>query len=912
MVDYLADQLLRDLLIKSTVSLMSVGLSATGVGLWGGLATWALGKLLSMGLDRRWDKQLENLWDQLEDDPDCTRDWDIPAIDPEWILDPSGFVYEAVESNRLPGVTTTIAQQNADGTWTIWDAEWYGQENPLLTDEEGRYAWDVPHGNWQVIYEMDEYETAYSEVLTVPPIHLDVNVGLLSLRDPAVEEVIPVERDGTRSIDVWFSQYMLADTLTTATIAVTEDGALLEGDVTPVDAVTAPDGTVLTRAARFTPSTPFAPEADYTVTVWAGVQNYRGWPMVESYTETVTMPADLTPPAAVTGVRVEPGDGQLMVSWTDPPDPDLDGVRVDWEAGGNSGSRTIPAGAGAVTLTGLTNGEIYRITLTAFDGAGNEADPVTVTGTPADVTPPGPVSDVGVTSLSPGEAGLTWRDPVDATSVRISWSGQTGPRRSTTVPAGVGGYVARDLTPLETYTFQLVAVDDSGNESAPVSAAFLAPDFAPPGDVTNLKVQPGSRQLTVTWTDPAVADLDVIRISWGTEGTFGTPVEVPAGAGKYTITGLQNGVEYDVLVVAVDTEGLESPGVTASGTPRAGSSGGSTPTEPEPEPEPGTEPEPGDESGTEPGDEPGDEPEPPEEPEPSTEPEPGESRVTLGDPGLTAEVRSGPAIPDRPGLRPIGPVYRIAGTPSSLPIGAAFPFDPSLLGGADACKLGIYRSEEDGSWTYVGGAVDPATSLIHGRLPGTGDYAVMLYDRTFADLAGHWSRADVEVLAAHHLVHGVTETEFQPDRMITRAEFTKLLMAMLGAAPAPLSVWLFTDVAPGAWYFDYVQTAATLGLVKGSEGRFRPDDPVTREEMAAMVIRALGLEERAAETEGPLPFTDAEAVSDWAKGYVALAVQEGLLQGMPDGTFQPGGTATRAQAAAVILRAMNYLGLVTR
>lgn len=99
-----------------------------------------------------------------------------------WIMDPSGYVYDAVTNERLEGVTVTLYhKETADSPVVLWNAEEYEQENPLTTDKDGRYAWDVPEGLWQVKAEMEGYETAYSDWLPVPPPQLDVNIGMYSL-----------------------------------------------------------------------------------------------------------------------------------------------------------------------------------------------------------------------------------------------------------------------------------------------------------------------------------------------------------------------------------------------------------------------------------------------------------------------------------------------------------------------------------------------------------------------------------------------------------------------------------------------------------------------------------------------------------------------------------------------------------
>lgn len=112
-------------------------------------------------------------------------------------IDPSGYIYEAVPSNRLPGVTVTcyekVEKQTIYGETydeiELWDAADFDQVNPLITDAEGRYSWDVPEGWWQVKAEMDGYETTYSEWLPVPPPQLEVNLGMVSYAAPQITDV---------------------------------------------------------------------------------------------------------------------------------------------------------------------------------------------------------------------------------------------------------------------------------------------------------------------------------------------------------------------------------------------------------------------------------------------------------------------------------------------------------------------------------------------------------------------------------------------------------------------------------------------------------------------------------------------------------------------------------------------------
>ena len=117
-----------------------------------------------------------------------------------FIVDPSGYVYDLSSGERIEDVTVTaywIPYDESDDFWrntpadsnygTIWKAEEYNQHNPLLTNGDGKYAWDVPEGWWRVKYEKEGYKTAWSDWMTVPPLRTEVNVGLESTTKPAVE-----------------------------------------------------------------------------------------------------------------------------------------------------------------------------------------------------------------------------------------------------------------------------------------------------------------------------------------------------------------------------------------------------------------------------------------------------------------------------------------------------------------------------------------------------------------------------------------------------------------------------------------------------------------------------------------------------------------------------------------------------
>lgn len=283
---------------------------------------------------------------------------------------------------------------------------------------------------------------------------------------------------------------------------------------------------------------------------------------------------------------------------------------------------------------------------------------------------------------------------------------------------------------------------------------------------------------------------------------------------------------------------------------------------------------------------------------------------------FTVSERPGAAETDTPDIKPVSAVFEFdtGGVVPQKPVTVTLRYDKERLGAADVRTLALYRQDDQdpAKWIYVGGRVDAAAGVVHTQLAHFSRYAVMAYAPTFPDLSGHWARREVELLAARHVVAGGGDGAFGPDRGVTRAEMAKMLVGMLGHDPGRMideaapGTPTFSDVAPDAWYFKYVETAAKLGLVRGDGGRFRPDDRVRREEMAAMVVRVLGLEATAQSLTGaPLGFADAADVAPWARGYVAVARDRGLIRGLTPTTFGPQAGSSRAQTAVVILRAME-------
>ena len=205
-------------------------------------------------------------------------------------LDPSGFVYEGVQSNRLEGATATVFYKETVkdiygdevDRVTMWDAEHYGQVNPQLTNENGEYGWMVPTGLWQVKYEKQGYRTEYSEWLPVPPPQLDVNQAMMQLGEPQVAGV----KATPRQVLVGFDKYMLGTSLTAdGRVSISRSGEPVAGRLELVGAEGLTEQSMLAQKMRFVPATALPARQKLTLTVSGDVESYAGVAMGQPFTQ---------------------------------------------------------------------------------------------------------------------------------------------------------------------------------------------------------------------------------------------------------------------------------------------------------------------------------------------------------------------------------------------------------------------------------------------------------------------------------------------------------------------------------------------------------------------------------------------------------------------------------------------------
>ncbi len=229
---------------------------------------------------------------------------------------------------------------------------------------------------------------------------------------------------------------------------------------------------------------------------------------------------------------------------------------------------------------------------------------------------------------------------------------------------------------------------------------------------------------------------------------------------------------------------------------------------------------------------------------------------------------------------------------------------------------GSTRPGGGGGGNSGGGGGTPPSSSGSGSInnitippKGEDNYEDILdtYLLTFKDMKNHWAREDVEYMAELGIIQGKSEDQFMPEDNISRAEFAALITRTMGLSETPYEN-SFYDVVSEDWYSGYVQTVRSNNFMNGYDGLFNPNSPITREEIAKVIVAAYNSKTGTAlETGKSIYFNDIDQISYWAWDYVAEAVDLGFINGVSEELFAPKEIATRAQAAVMLRRVYDKL-----
>ena len=212
--------------------------------------------------------------------------------------------------------------------------------------------------------------------------------------------------------------------------------------------------------------------------------------------------------------------------------------------------------------------------------------------------------------------------------------------------------------------------------------------------------------------------------------------------------------------------------------------------------------------------------------------------------------------------------------------------------------------KEDGTTSLVK-LSNVSNGMLTVPLNGSSVFRVVDNTRDFSDIQNHWAARYIHFVAARNLFQGTGGNRFSPSIGMTRGMIVTVLGRLSDIVPDDYKGRSFNDVAPNAFYAKYVEWAASNGIIRGNgQGGFLPDQNVTREQLAVILynyIKYLGLD-LIEQNSGDHSFADENNISDFAREAVEALYRAGVINGRSGNLFDPKGTATRAEVAAMLER----------
>ncbi|MFC5452112.1 S-layer homology domain-containing protein [Paenibacillus aestuarii] len=235
------------------------------------------------------------------------------------------------------------------------------------------------------------------------------------------------------------------------------------------------------------------------------------------------------------------------------------------------------------------------------------------------------------------------------------------------------------------------------------------------------------------------------------------------------------------------------------------------------------------------------------------------------------------------------------------------PFDASKVD-QDHSNVGIYwLNETFNTWIKLDdNQVDMTNGTVSASVNHFTKFAVLASKPEgqaialkFSDLNGHWAEQNIKKLVEMGVIDGYSDGTFKPDNNMTRAEFVSIIVKAFNLQTQEGKV--FADTT-NHWAKSLIATAAANVIISGySDSEFAPNDLVTREQIASMLVKATHMDLASSN----LTFKDQDEISDWAQDAINTVTAKGLMDGYQDGTLKPQGNATRAEAATLLLRILQ-------
>lgn len=214
---------------------------------------------------------------------------------------------------------------------------------------------------------------------------------------------------------------------------------------------------------------------------------------------------------------------------------------------------------------------------------------------------------------------------------------------------------------------------------------------------------------------------------------------------------------------------------------------------------------------------------------------------------------------------------------------------------------------ETNEWEQYQGLYNKNTGSFEFETSQFSYWTYMVEKRSFSDISNHWAKEDIEYMANLGYVNGLDHNNFAPNQHMTRAQFAKIIADILDLSET--SNLPFSDVKEAHWYYDSINKVYTAGIVNGMDAQsFAPNEIITREQMAVMLVKALKILEKQLEAIPTAEIEGISEVSSWAKESVEILVNAGVVNGKKLGNVNhvaPKDYLTRAEGIKLLLNLLN-------
>lgn len=700
------------------------------------------------------------------------------------LIDPSGYVYDKYTGERIEGATVICEVKTEKGSWVKWDAAKYGQINPQLTDNEGKYGWMVPDGEYRIKVQKDGYEAHITDLdedanlksIIIPPPRMDVNIGLIDVSNPGVSRAEPhdgAEAGVDTAISVIFTKPMDTSTINNNTFKVTDgEGKTVNGTISFTDNDT---------RAVFTPAAALKHGEAYNV-VLSGIKDKKdrsgasreihrytfSFMTNENIKTEYLKISEIAPADKATNVDK---NTQILVTF----DKELDAASINDKN---------------IKLT-TVSGEPKEISLSA-------------TGSKLTIAPQGSL-------LASTQYKVTIKSGVKSSA---------------------GLYLDKDYT----YTFTTKYEGNGGGSGGSGGSGGGGGGGSSSGSTTPAPADPISKKV-----DEALnKGLKQVELEVSKEGFLElSKTIIDKLIDKKIEVVIKNGnlkAKIDIFSLKNELQGQDKVSITFKEKADAESYEGYT-------------------------------------------------NIKALEFKITA------------GSKEIKPSKKTA---IEIDLGAL----PNTI--ENRLKAGVYIKQGD-RLVYINGSSVSKKGVVSFKCDNFGEFVIAEYNKKFNDMDKYgWAEEYVHILAARGVTTGIGENSFNPEGTVTRAQFAAFIARALGLE-AKSSANPFSDVKGGQWFTEAIIAAAESGIIQGDgKGSFMPDQTVTREQMAVMIMRAYELKMgkyKAAAAD----FADMDSVSSYAKDGVSAAKALGIISGTGSGNFDPTGNAIRAASAKMIVKLLEYV-----